>query len=231
MNTQTASRSRRTIAGRPRPASSRSAATRRRLLDAAAHELVAGDGRLEIAAVAARAGASVGLSYHHFGSKAGLLAAIVEDFYDRYDAAIIDLNPLPGGDWAARERCRLELLVAFMLTEPLAGLILARLSAEPEVAAVEARRLARHIELGARNIALAQRRGHLPQGRDPRLLVAMIMGGLRQAVGQVLAHDISRERAGLTQELWNFITSAAGLSAPPGADARRSEEDHAQGTL
>ena len=82
--------------------------SRRRLLDAAAAELVARDGRLEVAPVAARAGTSVGLIYRNFGSKAGLLAAVVDDFYDRYDAQVFDapLAGLPG--WAARERARLE---------------------------------------------------------------------------------------------------------------------------
>lgn len=161
--------------------------TRRRLLDAAAAELAGTGGSMEIAAVARRAGASVGLSYHYFGSKAGLLAAVVEDFYDRYDAAIIDANPLPGGAWAERERLRVGRLVDFMLAEPLAPLVLSRLSAEPEVAAVEARRLARHLSLGAGNIAGAQAKGQLPAGPDPRLRIGMIMGGLRQAIGQALA--------------------------------------------
>lgn len=165
---------------------------------------------MEIAAVAARAGVSVGLNYHHFGSKAGLLAAVVDDFYDRYDAAVIDVNPLPGADWATRERRRVGLLVDFLLCEPLAPLVLARLSGEPEVAAVEARRLARHIELGAGNIALAQRRRQLPADCDPRLLIAMVMGGLRQAIGQVFAGRIERDAATLAEELWALIARTAG---------------------
>ena len=28
---------------------------------------------------------SVGLAYHHFGSKGGLIAAVVDDFYERLD--------------------------------------------------------------------------------------------------------------------------------------------------
>jgi len=61
----------------------RGEATRSRLLEAAASELVERDGQLEVASVAARADVSVGLLYRYFGSKAGLVRAVVEDFYDR----------------------------------------------------------------------------------------------------------------------------------------------------
>lgn len=199
-----------------RPAVAAVPDARRRLLDAAAAELVEGGGQMEIAAVARRAGASVGLSYHYFGSKAGLLAALVEDFYDRYDAAIIDANPLPGAAWAERERLRVERLVDFMLAEPMAPLVLTRLSAEPEVAAVEARRLARHLALGADNIAGAQAKGQLPAGPDPRLRIGMIMGGLRQAIGQALAGPEAWPREALVAELWSFVAMAAGLPAGDG---------------
>jgi AcrR family transcriptional regulator len=196
-----------------RPAVAAVPDARRRLLDAAAAELVEGGGQMEIAAVARRAGASVGLSYHYFGSKAGLLAALVEDFYDRYDAAVIDANPLPGAAWAERERLRVERLVDFMLAEPMAPLVLTRLSAEPEVAAVEARRLARHLTLGADNIAGAQAKGQLPAGPDPRPRIGMIMGGLRQAIGQALAGPEAWPREALVAELWSFVAMAAGLPA------------------
>src|SRR5690554_5193406 len=69
------------------------AATAPRLLAAAQTELIEGQGQLEMVAVARRAKVSAGLAYHYFGSKAGLIAAVVEAFYDRYDAAVIDRNP------------------------------------------------------------------------------------------------------------------------------------------
>lgn len=192
-------------------ASGRGPDTGSRLLKAARAELVAKDGQMEITAVAARAGLSAGLAYHYFGSRAGLLAAVVEDFYDRYDAAVIDLNPVPGGDWATRERRRLELMLEFFSREPIAPFILARLSAEPEVAAVEARRLQRHIEIGAANISLGQARGELPEGPDPNLLIGMVMGGLRHAFGRALAEPDAYPRDRLVEELWNFIAAAVRL--------------------
>jgi AcrR family transcriptional regulator len=175
---------------------------------------------------------SVGLSYHYFGSKAGLLAAVVEDFYDRYDATIIQPNPLPGGDWPARERRRLEWLVDFCLQEPLAPIVFGPLAAEPEVAAVEARRLARHITLGAKNIALGQAQGHLPVGPDPRLLIGMIMGGLRHAIGQALSEHNTMSRDRLIEELWRFIAAAAGLRTDQQAQySKEGNASHGKSTL
>jgi AcrR family transcriptional regulator len=56
------------------------------LLRAAAEELVE-VGELEVAAVARRAGVSVGLPYRYFGTRSGLLIAVVDDFYDRLGKA------------------------------------------------------------------------------------------------------------------------------------------------
>jgi len=194
------------------PATSpRGVETRRRILDAGALALVAGNGACEIGAVARLAGVSVGLSYHYFGSKAGLIAAIVEDFYDRFEAAVMDVNPKPGAGWAERERLRLERMVAFHYGDALAPLVLGRLSREPEVAAVEAARIAGHIALAADNIELAQQRREIPSDLDAHLLGAMILGGLRQAIGQALAmpHRPARER--LAGQLWQFIAGTARL--------------------
>ena len=196
------------------------AATAPRLLAAAQTELIEGQGQLEMAAVARRAKVSAGLAYHYFGSKAGLIAAVVEAFYDRYDAAVIDLNPLPGGGWTSRERKRLERLIDFLLGEPLAPLVFDRLSAEPEVAAVEARRLARHIALGARNMAGAQGKGEVPASIDPHMRVAMIMGGLRHAAGQFLRQSPPPDRDRLVEELWSFAAMASGVDSAPAATAK-----------
>ncbi|MFC3678203.1 TetR/AcrR family transcriptional regulator [Ferrovibrio xuzhouensis] len=191
--------------------SPRGSETRRRILDAAARALVAGAGACEIADVARLAGVSVGLSYHYFGSKAGLIAALVEDFYDRFEAAVMDVNPKPGAGWAERERLRLERMVAFHYADALAPLILGRLSREPEVAAVEAARIAGHIKLAAHNIELAQGRREIPADLDAHLLGAMILGGLRQAIGRVLAMPRRPGRERIAAQLWQFIAGTARL--------------------
>lgn len=203
------------------PASARGGETRERILKAAARVLVAGDGQCEIADVARAAGVSAGLSYHYFTSKAGLIAAVVEAFYDRFEAAVMDVNPKPGATWGERERLRLERMVAFHYAEPLAPLILARLSRTPEVAAVEATRLAKHIDLAARNIEIAQERGEIPPDLDAGLLGAMILGGLRQAIGQALAAPKRPAQAKVTEQLWQFIAGTARFSPPPAKKKQR----------
>ena len=59
--------------------------TPERLIRSAQDELIQTHGLLEMQAVAKRAKVSVGLAYHHFGSKAGLIAAVVEAFYNRLE--------------------------------------------------------------------------------------------------------------------------------------------------
>jgi AcrR family transcriptional regulator len=156
--------------------SARSAATRRRLIEAAREELIERDGLLEVDPVAARAGVSVGSIYRHFESRSGLIGAVVDDFYKRYRSEALETNPLPGGHFAERERRRTELSVAFYYGDPLARVILASLHLDPSVAAKEAAHIDAMVGLAAGVMALGQKRGEIPRGRDPRYIGAMIIG-------------------------------------------------------
>lgn len=183
----------------------RGAATRERLLRAAEAELGAGDGLLEVAAVAARADVSVGLLYRYFGSKAGLVAAVVEGFYDRLHEQVADTDPAPEATWAEREHKRMELLVAFHYEEPLARVILSRLFREPDVAAVEARRISRLVDDTARNITAGQRLGELPADLDPRTVGSIIIGGFRVAMGEALTRSERPDAEVLVDQLWRYM--------------------------
>jgi len=207
--------------GRP---SARGLETRRRLLEAAAADLVARGGAAEVASIAARVGASVGLIYRHFGSKAGLLAAVVEDFYDRLDALVFAPGPEPGADWPTDARRRTERDVLFHYAEPLAPVILGHLGREPAVAAVEARRLARQIAGAAASVAWGQRRGEIPADLDPGLAGAMVVGGFRQALGTALARPARPPEAWLVEELWRLVVAAVRCipAVPRGEAAWRS---------
>jgi AcrR family transcriptional regulator len=191
--------------------------TRRRLLEAAIAELVERDGALEVASVAGRAGVSVGLLYRYFGSKAGLVAAVVDDFYDRLLEAISVAGALKGVDWATRERRRTELSVAFHYREPLAPVLLGRLAREPEVAAREVRRIERLVEDAALNVERGQRRGEIPAETDARMVGAMLIGGYRVAMAEALTRPKRPSQRDLTEVIWRFVVHGVGFQSGPRA--------------
>ena len=186
------------------------------LLQAAAAELIEREGALEVLAVAGRAGVSVGLIYRHFGAKAGLLSAVVEAFHDRFDAEVLAGDPAPGASWAERERVRMRRTVDFHYDDPLAPVILGRLARDSEVAAAEAFRLRRQIRFAASTIARGQAAGEIPDDLDAALAAAMTVGGVRQALGEVLTRPRRPPRDEVADQLWRLV--AAAVRAPTGAE-------------
>jgi AcrR family transcriptional regulator len=190
------------------PKQQRGADSRRLLLTAAANELIDRDGAFEVVSVAKGANVSTGLIYRWFDSKSGLLAAVVDDFYDRLDAAVFDTNPAPGATWAERERERTRLGVAFHYDDPLAPVLLSRLSRQPPVAAIEQDRIERHIEAATHNLQLGQKRREIPKDLDAELVGAMVLGGMREVLRHALARDPRPPREQVESELWRFISAA-----------------------
>ncbi|AYC32040.1 TetR/AcrR family transcriptional regulator [Pseudomonas cavernae] len=183
--------------------------TRAGLLDAARSELLEQGGGLEVGRVAERAGVSVGLIYRYFNSRAGLLAAVAEDFYDRYQEQVMAADPLPdAADWSSREEQRTRRAVDFVYAEPLAPLVLVSLAREPEVAALEAQRTAENVRQGADNIRRGQAAGQLNAGLDPELVSAMILGGMHQALLEALGRNPRPAAEQLARQLWHFIRGA-----------------------
>lgn len=175
------------------------------LIEAAATALVAGNGSFELRDVARHAGMSIGLAYHRFGSKAGLIAAVVDHFYDRLEASI-DLADFAELDWAAREYERLSRLVRFLYTDELATIVLSTLTREPQVAVVEGERWRDLIEAAARNLRKGQERGQIEARHDAGILAALVLGAIRHGVGQALAANPRPSATVLTTELWTFIS-------------------------
>ncbi len=191
-----------------RPKGSKKSSTRQTLLKAARESLMAGEGAAEMGEIAKRAGVSVGLAYHHFGSKAGLIAAVVEDFYARYTETV---NARFGGArWVDRERARTAALVDFFLDEPFARTLLGPLGRSPEVVNAEASCMASMVELGARNIAMGQASGELDAGMDPALAGAFVLGGVRQCLTEALVNNQNPERETLAAMAWRHIAQALG---------------------
>lgn len=183
---------------------------RRDLLAAARAELVDGDGELEVANVAKRAGVSDGLTYYHFGNKAGLLNALVQDFHERLDDTISAV-PYEGDTWAERERHRVFEFVQFLYTDKAAPIVFKKVRADPLLSAHEREREIRLNKLGARNIAQAQREGEIDPAHDPLLLVSMIIGGVAAGVNEALAMTPPKPLKQAQEEIWAFVERAAGL--------------------
>ncbi len=186
-------------------------ATRQRILDCAASLLAEGEGNLEMAWVAKAAGVSSGLAYHHFGSKEGLLVAVVNDFYDRVEEASLMARLDDTDDWETREQERVRRYVDFLLADPLGIVVLSRLAHAPGVAAVEAERWERLVTVGARNIAEGQNKGVVRAQQDPELLAALVLGSVRAAVARVLPvkNEINAEE--LCSSIWQFLRSGMSL--------------------
>ena len=186
----------------------RGQAARQRLLTAAIDELVE-QGDLEVAAVARRAGTSVGLPYRYFGSRSGLLGAVLTDFYDRLDDAVM-VRKFPGDHWMDRERARLIAWVNFLYDDPLTLIALGRGTGDGQVAGIAQEHLRRAIALGTRNMAHGQRNGDVPADRDPSLLAAAVLGGVHITVVSALTAEPRPDRQAVIEELWRFIAGAIG---------------------
>ena len=191
----------------------RGAASRARLVEAARAELIERSGSLEVDSVATRAETSVGLIYRHFRSRAGLIGAVVDDFYARLRSEALETNPAPGGTFAERERRRTELYVAFHYADPLARVIVHNLHLDAEVAAMEARHRAEMVRLAASVMALGQRRGEVPADRDPAFIGAMMIGGMREVLGVALAGDRWPDERETAAKLWTLVAGVAGVPA------------------
>jgi AcrR family transcriptional regulator len=186
----------------------RGAQARERLVEAATQEL-AQTGSFEVAAVARRAGVSAGLPYRYFGTRTGLLVAVVDAFYQRfYDT--IALRDYDAPTWAERERQRITEWVDFLYGEPVAPVILAGLG-EGELATARGRWLQEMSKVGARNMAQGQRDGEIPADRDPEYLAAATLGGTNAVVAVCLTRDPRPPAAAVIDQLWSFVSGAVAL--------------------
>ena len=197
--------------------------TRERLVRAAQEELIRSHGHLEMQAVAKRAQVSVGLAYHHFGSKAGLIAAVVEAFYSRLDEEVFNDACRLSEGWADRERRRIASYIAFHYDHPFAPLVIGALSRAPEVLDVERAFTNKQLAGGARMIEAAQRDGFVPDHIDPHLTIALMIGGIRQALIAALTSERRPDPEKLTDEIWAFM--AAALRLTPGAGIEKNDRN------
>ena len=186
-------------------------ATRERLLAAARQLAVASGGHFELAEVAAAAAVVPSLVHRYFGSKAGLVAALVDDFFDRFAAEVMDQDLDDRGDWAHHERLRLEAGVRFHLREPFAAVVYGALAREPAVARREAKRTAAVVDRAARSIRKGQKAGELPVGIDPALAGAAMFGAMRLVLFEALSRSKRPSAEAVIEVLWRQVAAAVGI--------------------
>lgn len=184
--------------------------TKRLLIAAAGEVLVERRGDLEMADVARHAGVSTALAHYHFGNKAGLLNAVVEDFYARLDDAIIAV-PYQGARWIDRETARIRDLVHFFYDDPVALLVVGSVQNDPSLGSESIDRARRINRLGALNIAQAQKAGDIAPTLDPHLLVTMILGGVMAGLSEALTLSPLPDAESLASEICGFVARAAGV--------------------
>ena len=182
-----------------------SESTPERLLKAAEAELIAQDGLLEMTAVAKRAGASVGLAYHHFGSKAGLISAVVERFYQPLREVMMGPTGSDPESWSRAERERFKRMVDYYFDHPLAPLLVGRLGREPAVIDMEREHLDALLSEGARNLRAAQANGVLSPEMDADIAIGMIIGGIQQALYRALHQQPRPDRDAFFNKLWTLL--------------------------
>ncbi|MEC8429276.1 MAG: hypothetical protein VXZ35_12650, partial [Pseudomonadota bacterium] len=141
-------------------------------------------------------------------SRIDLIAAVVEDFYDRYDQWVMDVNPVPGAGWLVRERERVSRCLHFIEREPLSAMVFLNQQKDPEVAAVESRRLRAHLEMAVANVESAQHKGEIPPHIDPMIACAMTMGGIREVMAQIISNRFNQNHDLTLDHIMTYIAGA-----------------------
>ena len=205
----------------PAPLTRQGFATRERLLRAARRLAIASGGHFEIADVARAAGVVPSLVHRYFGSKAGLVSALVDDFFDRFQAEVMDLALDARGGWAGHERLRLEAGVRFHFAEPFAVVLYGPLARDPEVARREAGRIAAVVDRAARSIRKGQKAGELPADVDPGLAGAAMFGAMRLVMVEALTRKKRPAPEHVIDVLWRQV--AASVHLDPATRPRRKD--------
>jgi AcrR family transcriptional regulator len=198
------------------PRTQKGRATRERLLACARDTAIANDGHIEIAWVAEAAGVVPSLVNRYFGSRAGLISALLDDFFDRLHVEVLDLDLDDLGTWVQHERIRLEKGVHFHYTDPVAVVIYTRLSREPAVALTENRHIDSVVKHAAASIRRGQKRGELPSSIDPELAGAAMFGAMQRVMVTALSRTPRPRPDRIVEVLWRQITAAVEIDPDTG---------------
>jgi AcrR family transcriptional regulator len=195
------------------PTTAKGKATRDKLLQVARAVAIEENGHIELARVAREAGVVAGVVHRYFGSKSGLIAAMVDEYYDRFHTEVMYRYLNDAGDWAVHERLRLRLGIRFYYAEPLSAVLHSSFVRDPVVALKEAERIDGVIALTAKGIRRAQRRGELPASVDPELAGAAMFGAMQLVLTKALARPKRPGPKALEALLWRQVAASVGLPA------------------
>lgn len=190
-----------------------------RILEAAKRMLVEQDGHMEIDQLAAAAGCSAGLIYHHFGSKAGLVAVIVGEFNEALSAMEPPGRGTSRREWLDRLHARCDAIVAAMYTNPLTRIIVAETIKDASAAAATERWLRVHITELTEDLGGARRLGYLGKEMDPELIAAGIAGGLRQIMRVVVSRAKLPKLPAVQRDAWRFVEACLHAAGSVTGDA------------
>ena len=190
-------------------APSRKEIRREAMLDAAETLIIEGQGEFEIAELAASVGVSNGLAYHYFGSKDGVIEAVIDRFYTRY-SKVMDRPVDPEIDWAIREHARLLDTIAFLYADPFAPIAFGALGhahAVEKEFAVQREMISR----AAHNVRSGQRRGQIPVDIDSELAGAAIIGAVRLVMMTAMRMEPRPAAEQVANQLWKLIAGSVQL--------------------
>lgn len=187
-----------------------------RILDAAARLLSTGGGHIEVDQLAGEVGCSVGAIYHHFGSKAGVLAVVVGRYNETISRLIVpERTAETRPAWLDGLRAHLDAVVEAMWRDPLTAVIVAETIKDASAAAETERWLRLHVGRLATHLAEAQAQGHLPADCDAEVLAAGMAGGFRQIMRVYIGRERRPALATVKAGVWGFIAALLAQDAEP----------------
>lgn len=189
--------------------SAKKAARREAILDAAQRLIVERGAAFEISELAKAAGISNGLAYHYFGSKDGVLEAVIDRFYARY-SEVLDRPVDPDIEWSVREKARLKETVHFLYADPFAKVAFGGLGHSRAIEK-EWEIQSQMIINAAHNVRSGQRRGHIPADFDSDLAGAAIIGAVRTTLMRAMRMEPRPNADRVAHQLWQLIEGAVGL--------------------
>ena len=179
------------------------------ILNAAERLMIDTGADFEISQLAKAAEISNGLAYHYFGSKDGVLEAVIDRFYERY-SAVMDRKVDPEISWPVRERARLLETIAFLYSDPFAPVAFGALG-HPRAIAKEHEVQEQMIGRAAHNVRSGQRRGQIPTEIDSELAGAAIIGAVRATLMMAMRMTPRPNPDKVADQIWQLIESAVSL--------------------